>query len=175
MGRFVPQFLGQTSFLCAGMDEQLACQPRAVGVPSESAQVRWLFCFADFRGLTYNFPMRLNRLIWFILAIGVGVAAGLAYGWLVNPLQRSHAAFDSLRADYRADYVLMVAEIYNQEDSAALAAHRLSQLSTKETPTRIVQQAILTGRQLDYSNADLALMGKLAEAMQFWGASGGNP
>jgi hypothetical protein len=111
--------------------------------------------------------MRLVRLIWFILSIVAGVGIGLAYGWLVKPAGYGGTQPTTLRADYKADYVLMVAEVYQKEGSEALAAHRLAELSS-DPPIRIVQEAILSARQLDYSQRDMDTLAHLADAMQNW-------
>jgi hypothetical protein len=47
------------------------------------------------------------RWLTFLLAIAIGAAAGLYYGWVINPIRYIDAAPDSLRSDYKADYVLM--------------------------------------------------------------------
>jgi hypothetical protein len=111
--------------------------------------------------------MRFVRLIWFILSIAAGVAIGLAYGWLVKPAGYGGTQPATLRIDYKADYVLMVAEIYQKEGSEALAAHRLSELSS-DAPIRTVQEAILAARQLEYSQRDMDTLAHLAEVMQNW-------
>jgi Na+/H+-dicarboxylate symporter len=111
--------------------------------------------------------MRLVRVIWFLISVIIGVAVGLAYGWLMQPARYANTTPDTLRADYKTDYTLMVAEIYKKEGSVALAVHRLSQIST-DPPVRLVQQAILTGRQLDYSSQDMDMLARLAEVLQTW-------
>ena len=111
--------------------------------------------------------MRLVRLIWFLLSIALGVALGLAYGWLVKPVRFDGSQPTTLRADYKTDYVLMIAEVYHKEGSEALAAHRLAELG-EDPPTRLVQQAILSARQLDYSKRDMDTLAFLAAAMQNW-------
>ena len=111
--------------------------------------------------------MRFIRLIWFLLSIAAGVGIGLAYGWLVKPAGYGGTQPTTLRADYKTDYVLMVAEVYQKEGSEALAAHRLTELGS-DPPIRIVQQAIITARQLEYSQRDMDTLAHLAEAMQNW-------
>ncbi len=120
--------------------------------------------------------MRLKRFIWFLISIGVGAALALAYGWLVKPLHLNNAQPPSLRADYKADYALMVAEVYSQEKSVALAAHRLDLIAgPQELPVNVVQQAIVTANALQYTPGDLALLANLAEALQAWTPPGGSP
>jgi hypothetical protein len=105
------------------------------------------------------------RLIFFLLMILIGLAAGLYYTWVVNPVQYIDTAPDSLREDYKADYVLMVAEVYRLERDSARASSRLSALG-KLTPARYVAEAILIARNLEYSQGDLETMALLANALQ---------
>jgi hypothetical protein len=117
--------------------------------------------------LSYNHPMRLVRIFWFFIFVAAGLGVGLAYGWLVQPARYANTTLDTLRADYKTDYALMVAEIYKKEGSVALAVHRLSQVSS-DPPVRFVQQAILTGRELEYPSRDMDMLARLAEVLQTW-------
>ncbi len=109
--------------------------------------------------------MRLRRLIWFVVMIGVGAAAGIFYGWVLRPTQTSDFALHTLRADYKADYVLMTAEIYRQDGDLTAALDRLSALEDTP-PLRQVQQAILTGQQLGYARSDIETLAALFQALQ---------
>lgn len=108
--------------------------------------------------------MRLRRLIGFLLSIALGLALGLYLGW--GPLAPKPEGTDpqSLRADYRADYVLMVAEIYQKDGDLQAAIQRLTPLG--ETPLRLVQQAILTAQQLGYHRTDIESLARLFQALQ---------
>lgn len=108
-----------------------------------------------------------GRLVWFLISIALGVAAGLAYGWMFNPVQYVNTTPDTLRDDYKADYALMVAEIYEREGNVDLAAKRL-QLLADDAPLRIVQRAIITAQELDYSSRDLERLGRLSMELQNW-------
>ena len=46
----------------------------------------------------------------FLSALGIGL--GLLYGWVIDPADFFDLTPDTLRADYKADYVLMTAEAY---------------------------------------------------------------
>ncbi|MDZ4158157.1 MAG: hypothetical protein U1B80_00055 [Anaerolineaceae bacterium] len=109
--------------------------------------------------------MRPGRWIWFLLSIALGVAGGLMYGWLVNPVQYVNTTPDSLRDDYKADYALMVAEIYEAEQNIELAESRMLLLSDDQG-VRIVRRAILTAQELNYSSRDLELLGRLSVALE---------
>jgi hypothetical protein len=109
----------------------------------------------------------MGRWIRFLLAIAIGAAAGMYYGWVINPVEYVDTAPDSLRFDYKTDYVLMVAEAYQVENSLGLAARRLALLGS-EPPLDMVNQAITVGAQIGYTPADLDLIRSLAEALLTW-------
>lgn len=94
----------------------------------------------------------------------LGAVAGMFYGWVVNPIRYVDTAPDSLRQDFKADYVLMTAEIFAREGSLPLAVIRLERLGFS-SPLRAVQEAILAGQQLGYPPRDMELLGRLAEAL----------
>lgn len=112
--------------------------------------------------------MRAQRILWFLIAIAVGLAAGLLAGWVFFPPANSGVtAPDSLRSDYKADYVLMTAEIYAQDDNLDDAAARLQFLGSDQ-PLQYVQIAILTGQDLGYTQADMQALVNLFTALQSW-------
>lgn len=110
-----------------------------------------------------------KRLTGFVIAILVGLIAGLAYGWFVNPPPARNAALDTLRSDYQADYALMVAEKYAVDGDELSAAALLRQLSPDD-PFVTVKSAIILGEQLGYSNHELLLL----EALQAGISAGPN-
>ncbi len=110
-----------------------------------------------------------NRFLWFLVAIVIGAAGGLAYGWVIHPLRPPAVMPSKLLPEYQADYVLMVAEVYQSEGSVPKAVQRLAGLGN-ESPARLTQQAILTARQLNYSNADVDTLAKLSQALLTWTA-----
>jgi hypothetical protein len=67
----------------------------------------------------------------FLLLLGgtvLGVLVGAWYGWSVSPVTYTGTSPDQLRAEYQADYVLMVAETYAADHDLGQAAVRLSRL-----------------------------------------------
>lgn len=108
--------------------------------------------------------MRANRLVWFFISILVGAGIALVYGWMINPVTYVNTTPDNLRKDYKADYVLMVAEIFQTEQNLPMATRRLELLDS-DSPMRQVQRAILTAQELGYSSRDLETMGKLSAAL----------
>jgi hypothetical protein len=101
--------------------------------------------------------LKRKRLIGFILAIVLGLSAALIYGWLIAPAQPAATTLSSLRADYQADYVLMVAEAYPQTPDLSSALEMLRRLDP-EKPIAAVDQALLTAQKLGYSDADMHLL-----------------
>jgi len=107
----------------------------------------------------------MPRWVPFVIAIILGIALGLLYGWVIEPVHFIDTTPDSLRADYRADYILMVAESYHADQNAGLAARRLS-IFGSQSPANLASQALQTGRQSGYSPNDLSLLQELLRAMQ---------
>jgi hypothetical protein len=109
----------------------------------------------------------MRRWIGFLIAIALGVVLGLLYGWVVNPVEYVDTTPDSLRMDFKTDYVLMVAEAYQKEGNLGLAARRLALLGDT-SPAELIAQASLSAVQLGYSNLDLSTLQKLADDFQTW-------
>jgi hypothetical protein len=108
--------------------------------------------------------MRARRLVLFILAIAAGIAGGIAYGWMANPVKYVDTPLYTLRNDYKADYVLMVAEAYQTERDLEVAVRDLELL--QDDPMRLVQQAVVIGQDLGYSNQDIEVLGELLQELQ---------
>jgi len=121
---------------------------------------------ALWHGLWHN-TANMARWILFLIVVLLGGALGLVYGWVVSPVEYVDTTPDSLRADYKADYVLMVAESYHANQDVALAARRLALLGG-ENLTETVRQAMVFGGQSGYAEDDLALMAQLASDLQAW-------
>jgi hypothetical protein len=114
--------------------------------------------------------MRAPRFLFFLLAIGAGVALGLVYGWMINPPPYANLKPDTLRSDYKADYILMTAEVYRKDGNMGQAVRRLAILEDKP-PDVLVSQALLTARDLKYAPADIETLAFLAQALQVPGAA----
>jgi hypothetical protein len=109
--------------------------------------------------------MQTKRIVWFLIMIAAGVVIGLLYGWMINPVKYVDNSASSLRADYKTDYVLMVAEIYQADGNLDLAATRLGLISS-QPPGKIIAEGMLTAQSLGYTPADLTLMENLSQALQ---------
>lgn len=108
---------------------------------------------------------RVWRFVLFAIAILVGFTAGLGYGWAINPIQYRNTSPDTLQIDYRTDYVLMVAELYQAEGDLAMALARLGFLGNTP-PLVIMNEAIDFAQTRQYAGADLQLMRNLTAEIQ---------
>jgi len=123
----------------------------------------------------------MSRWYKFFIVIALGLAAGLIYGWVISPVEYTNTTPDTLRADYRSDYVLMVAEVFHTDQNVDQAARRLGILGS-EPPAKIATQALdyarhtvpVSFREANFPASDLALLQSLVAALQTWQpASGG--
>src|SRR5215211_7882519 len=85
--------------------------------------------------------MKSNRWWLILITLIAGIGIGLAYGWVVDPVDFLDLTPDTLRADYKTDYVLMVAESYHVEQDPALAARRLA-IFGSQSPSSIAASGL---------------------------------
>jgi hypothetical protein len=114
----------------------------------------------------------MSRWIQFIIAIFVGLGLGLLYGWVISPVEYVDTTPDSLDAAYKADYVLMTAEIYQTERDPDLAARRLARLGS-QPPLEIAKEALTYARRAGYGTLDLRQMEDLITALRAWAPGAG--
>ena len=99
--------------------------------------------------------MKTRRLIFFFLAILVGVGAGLAIGWmLMPPTAPSDAPISNLRTDFKTDLVLMVAEDFQSEANAMEALTQLDKLDSGD-PITLLGKSIQYAKSIGYPEEDL--------------------
>ncbi|MEW6402370.1 MAG: hypothetical protein AB1649_11255 [Chloroflexota bacterium] len=110
---------------------------------------------------------------WIKIAVAliIGIGLGLAYGLFIDPVQYADATPNILREDYRADYVLMVAEAYQGEQNPELAARRLAILGS-ESPAEFVSSTIEYARVNGFSQDEITLLQGLLTAMQTYQPAG---
>lgn len=107
-----------------------------------------------------------SRWVFIVLALAAGIGIGLAYGWIIDPVDFFNLTPDTLRADYKADYVLMTAEAYRLEQDPGLAARRLAVFGTQ--PSAIAAEGLAFARANGFSAADITLIQELVTALQAW-------
>jgi hypothetical protein len=107
----------------------------------------------------------MTRWIRFLVAILVGVGLGLLYGWMIRPVDYVDTSPDTLRIDYKTDYILMVAEAYRGDGDLQRVARNLALLGDT-APVDMVYEAMLFAEKAGYADADLATMQSLLVALQ---------
>jgi len=116
----------------------------------------------------------MSRLLKFIIPLAFGIALGLTYGWVIDPVDFFDLTPDTLRADYKADYVLMTAEAYRLEQDPAPAARRLA-IFGSQSPSAIAADGLAYARLNGFSDSDIVLIQELVTALQAWRPEGGIP
>lgn len=102
-----------------------------------------------------------------LLMIGVtlGIGLGLLYGWVLRPVEYINTSPDSLRSDFRANYILMVAEAFTGDEDLELARVRLGALGPRD-PLEMTIWAIDYGVSNGYPRPDLDSLNVLASALR---------
>ena len=105
----------------------------------------------------------MSRSGWFpfLIGIGLGLAGGLYYAWIVNPVEYTDTAPDSLRADFRADYLALIASAYAGTEDLVRARTRLALFSELEPRTELAalaQQRLASG----FGEVEAAALAQLA-------------
>lgn len=116
-----------------------------------------------------HLSMNSTRTLWvfIVLALLAGIGIGIAYGWYVDPVDYFDTTPDALRADFKADYVLMTAEAYQAEQDPGLAARRLAIFGTKSS-SAIAAEGLAYARSNGFSEIEIAIMQELVTALQVW-------
>ena len=70
---------------------------------------------------------------WLILGFALGAGLGLFLGWIAWPLEISEADPSVLERQSQADYALMIAMAYSEDQDLAEAFRRLSHLESEDT------------------------------------------
>ena len=117
--------------------------------------------------------MTSSTWIKILIAALIGIALGLVYGWVIAPVEYIDVTPNILREDYRADYVLMVAEANQNEQDPETAARRLAILGS-EAPDQIVTSALDYATNNGFTQNEILLLQGLLTAMQTYQPQGIN-
>lgn len=159
-----PSLFGYPSWVRAGPARQNLSNPARV-----ERQQRYGSVSGCRRSPARAFSMSSTRYLWvfIMIALLVGIGIGIAYGWYIDPVVYFDLPPDTLRADYRADYVLMAAEAYRAEQDPGLAARRLAIFGTK-SPSAIAAEGLVYARSNGFSDREVVLIQELVTALQAW-------
>ena len=117
--------------------------------------------------------MSSSKIITILIALAVGVAMGLVYGWVIQPVEYVDVTPALLREDYRVDFVLMTAEAYRSDFDADAAARRIALLGS-EPPSAIVSSALEYARINGFTQDEIQTLQTFLTAMQTYQPEG-NP
>jgi hypothetical protein len=115
--------------------------------------------------------MTTSTWIKIVIAASIGIALGLIYGWVINPIEYTDITPNILREDYRADYALMVAEAHQNEQNAETAAQRLA-IFGSDSPALIVTSALDYAAKNNFTQNEIDLLQNLLTAMQTYQPQG---
>ncbi len=110
----------------------------------------------------------MSRPAWLAVAVGVvlGLMGGLYYAWVVNPVAYTETAPASLRADFRLDYLTLIAAAYAGDGDLPRARARLALIpdpNPAETLAALAQQRLAAGRPVSEAQALALLASALGE------------
>jgi hypothetical protein len=105
----------------------------------------------------------MSRWARFLIVLFIGIGLGLLYGWVIDPVEYVDTYPDALREDYKALYVLMVAETYQMERNVDLAIERLAFFD--DSPEALVENAMYFAVQHEYPVMDLGFLRTLSDAV----------
>lgn len=108
--------------------------------------------------------MTRTALLNLIVGLALGLALGLVYTWKIDPVKYTDAAPDSLRADYKSDYVLMIAQAYGVDSDLDLARARLATLNAPD-PAQLVANIVAQQTAAGAPPGDVSALNALAAAL----------
>lgn len=104
--------------------------------------------------------------------IAIGLSIGLFYGRVVSPVKLVDTNPASLRDDYKADYVLMVAEVFSMNGEPNFAVCQLAKLGG--SPAEAIEGVTIFAVQNGYTPEDLVLINHLYEMLKIVEVDGEN-
>jgi len=105
----------------------------------------------------------MSRWARFFIVLFIGIGVGLLYGWVIDPVDYVDTYPDALRQDYKALYVLMVAETYQKERDLDQAIERLGFFD--DSPDSLVEATLYFAVQNEYPVTDLGMLRTLSDAI----------
>jgi hypothetical protein len=83
----------------------------------------------------------MKRLLAFLVGIAAGIGLAMLVGWVLLPMPGKELSPASLRADYRVEYLRLVAISYGGESDLAVAEQRLRALGDEPFTAPLVEIA----------------------------------
>lgn len=115
--------------------------------------------------------MQSSKIITILIALVLGIGLGLAYGWVIDPVEYTDVTPELLREDYRVDFVLMTAEAYQNDFNPEAAVRRLALLGS-EPPASIAAAALDYATLNNFSTDEINALQSLLTTMQTYQPEG---
>lgn len=109
--------------------------------------------------------MKARSLAPILIGAAVGLALGLYYAWVLNPVEYVQTTPNSLRAEYREAYLVLIADAYEATGDLARAEARLDLFELDdpaESLTALAQERLAQGGADDEARA----LARLASELQ---------
>jgi hypothetical protein len=84
----------------------------------------------------------LRAVVWIGLGLIIGAGVGLFLGWVVWPIEFSDAEPSVMEERFQADYTLMIATVYAEDNDLSTARRRLRGLGKEETGRWVLGLAV---------------------------------
>ena len=97
-----------------------------------------------------------------LLGLILGVALGLLYGWVISPVSYTNTSPAALRADYKDQYLLLIATSYTADGDLDRARQRMAQLGVADPAgavTALAQRLAAEGKDTSAPSALAAALG----------------
>jgi hypothetical protein len=110
--------------------------------------------------------MRRSELLPFAISFIIALAAGLLYTWQIDPVEYVDTAPETLRSDFKSDYLALIAAAYASTGNLARAQARLELFSDPDMATTLAalaQQRLAEGRPESEARAIAVLASALGE------------
>jgi hypothetical protein len=108
--------------------------------------------------------MKNAGLIVLVIGIVLGAAGGLYYAWSVNPVEYIDSAPASLRADFRDDYIALIASAFGATNDLDRARIRLAMLQVSD-PARTLSMLAQSRLAEGHSEFEVRALAQLAAAL----------
>jgi hypothetical protein len=115
----------------------------------------------------------MGRLILFLtIGIVIGLVVGLVYTWVIDPGSGADVSPDSLRAEYKEEYVVMIALAYTTDSNLETARTQLATLKLVN-PNQFLADLVDKKTKQGSSPDDLQALRAFAQALS--SSSGSTP
>jgi hypothetical protein len=106
----------------------------------------------------------MRKLVFGLLALALGVSAGVSIGWYIWPLPLTDAAPDQMRQDWKDEAVWMAAQAYAYDHDLEAALARLSPLGSADAG-RLVRDRAEAALDQNWPPEQIGYLARLAAAL----------